>query len=249
MQENKVAALFDLHGKVALVTGGSRGLGAAMARGLAAAGAETYSVARSAASAETAGIHSVQADLTTGSGRAQAVEAVLKRCGQIDILVHAAGQQHRDAAEHFPMDKWHEIFELHVAAAMDLSQRVAVGMLERGSGKIILVSSVLAFQGGYTVPAYTAAKHAITGLTQALANEWANRGINVNALAPGYFNAGVGEAIVNDPVRGPQILARIPAGRAGRPEELVGPVLLLASEASSYMHGQTLIIDGGWLAR
>jgi 2-deoxy-D-gluconate 3-dehydrogenase len=243
------STLFDLTGKVALVTGGSRGLGAAMAQGLAAAGAQTYSVARSAPEDGAAGVRVVQGDLMIAGERARVVDEVVRETGRIDILVHAAGQQHRAPAETFPMDQWHAILELHVAAAMDLSQRVAAGMLERGSGKIILVSSVLAFQGGYTVPAYTAAKHAIGGLTQALANEWAGRGINVNALAPGYFDAGVGEAVVKDPVRGPQILARIPAGRAGDPGELVGPVMFLASQASSYMHGQTLVVDGGWLAR
>lgn len=241
--------LFDLTGRVALVTGGSRGLGAAMARGLAAAGAQTYSVARSAPEHGDEGVHGVHADLMIPEERARVVDEVAREAGRIDILVHAAGQQHRAPAETFPMDQWHAIIELHVATAMDLSQRVARGMLERGAGKIILVSSVLAFQGGYTVSAYTAAKHAIGGLTQALANEWAGRGINVNALAPGYFDAGVGEAVVKDPVRGPQILARIPAGRAGEPGELVGPVIFLASQASSYMHGQTLVIDGGWLAR
>lgn len=249
MMRSTATNLFDLTGKVALVTGGSRGLGAALATGLATAGAETYSVARTATDGAASGIHSVPADLMTADGRALAIAEVLRQAGQIDILVHAAGQQHRDRAEHFPMDKWREILDLHLSAAMDLSQRAATDMLARGSGKIILVSSILAFQGGYTVPAYAAAKHAITGLTQALANEWAGCGINVNALAPGYFDAGMGEAVLNDPVRGPQILARIPAGRAGRPQDLAGPIIFLASAASHYMHGQTLVIDGGWLAR
>jgi len=221
-----------------------------MARGLASAGAEVYSVVRSPApDAETAGIRTVHADLMVAGDRARAVDDVMQQAGRIDIFVHAAGQQHRDPAEHFPMDKWDDILELHLTAAMDLSQRVARDMLARGSGKIILISSVLAFQGGYTVPAYAAAKHAITGLVQALTNEWAGRGVNVNALAPGYFDAGVGQAVVNDPVRGPQILARIPAGHAGRPEDMAGPIIFLAGEASNYMHGQILVIDGGWLAR
>lgn len=243
------SSLFDLTGKVAVVTGGSRGLGAVMAHGLAAAGAKTYSVARSASDSGVGDVHVVQADLMVAEERARAVDEVVREAGRIDILVHAAGQQHRDPAEHFPMNQWRDILELHLTAAMDLSQRAAKDMLPRGNGKIILLSSVLAFQGGYTVPAYAAAKHAITGVVQALANEWAGRGINVNALAPGYFDAGVGAAVVNDPVRGPQICARIPAGHAGQPEELVGPIIFLASQASSYMHGQTLIIDGGWLAR
>jgi 2-deoxy-D-gluconate 3-dehydrogenase len=241
--------LFDLSGKVALVTGGSRGLGAVMARALAAAGAHTFSVARSAPEDGVKDVLVVQADLMVAEERARAVNEVVREAGRIDILVHAAGQQHRASAEDFPMDKWSDILELHLTAAMDLSQRAARDMLARGSGKIILVSSILAYQGGYTVPAYAAAKHAITGLVQALANEWAGRGINVNALAPGYFDAGVGEAVVNDPERGPQISARIPAGHPGQTEDLVGPIIFLASEASGYMHGQTLIIDGGWLAR
>ena len=122
-------------------------------------------------------------------------------------------------------------------------------MIPKKSGKIILMSSIVGFQGGLRVPAYSAAKHAIIGLVQSLCNEWAQHGINVNALAPGYFATGLGEAVLNDPVRGPATIARIPAGRAGRPEDLVGPALFLASDASNYMHGQTLVIDGGWLAR
>lgn len=242
--------LFDLSGKTAMVTGGSRGLGAAMAAGLASAGAEVFSVSRSSASGTQAtGICPIEADVSMQAGREAAVKQVLQRGGKIDIFVHAAGQQHRDAAEHFSMSKWHDILDLHVAAAMDLSQRVAAGMLARSSGKIIFVSSVLAFQGGLMIPAYAAAKHAVTGLTKALANEWASRGINVNAVAPGYFNTGVAEGVLNDPTRGPQILSRIPAGRPGSPEQLAGPIVFLASKAAGYVHGHTLVVDGGWLGR
>jgi 2-deoxy-D-gluconate 3-dehydrogenase len=239
--------LFDLTRKVALVAGGSRGLGAAMAGALVAGGAEVFDASRSARDVD--GVRGIPADIATETGRRHAVETVIRRSGKIDILLYAAGQQHRAPAEAFPIDQWNEILNLHLTGAMDLSQKVAADMLPRRSGKIIFVSSILAFQGGLTIPAYTAAKHAITGLTKALSNEWAARGINVNAIAPGYFKAGVGEAVLNDPVRGPQILSRIPAGHAGDPAQLAGPVVFLASDAASYVHGHTLVVDGGWLGR
>lgn len=231
------------------MTGGSRGLGLAIARGLADAGAQVAVASRQPPPAEASQLLHLAVDLTRPEQRAGLVDRAIDQLGGLDILVHAAGQQHRAAAESFPLDRWREILDLHVTAAMDLSQQAARRMLPLKRGKIILVSSIIGFQGGYTVPAYAAAKHALVGLVQALCNEWAGRGINVNALAPGYFAAGLGQAVLDDPVRGPQILVRIPAGRPGEPEELVGPALFLASEASNYMHGQTLVIDGGWLAR
>jgi 2-deoxy-D-gluconate 3-dehydrogenase len=183
------------------------------------------------------------------SEREGLIKRIAKELGGVDILIHAAGQQFRAPADEFPAQQWSEILELHLNAAMDLSQQAAQIMLPKRRGKIVLVSSVLGFQGGLYVPAYAAAKHAIVGLVRSLSNEWAASGVNVNALAPGYFRAGVGEAVLNDENRGPQILERIPAGRAGEPQELVGAAIFLCSEAASYVHGHTLVVDGGWLGR
>jgi 2-deoxy-D-gluconate 3-dehydrogenase len=177
------------------------------------------------------------------------VDEVVRREGKLDIFVHAAGQQFRADSVDFPARAWDELMELHVNAAMDLCQQTGRHMLPRGAGKIILVSSIVGYQGGLRVPAYAAAKHAMLGLVKALCNEWAGRGVNVNALAPGYFDTGLGRDVLHDPARGPKILERIPAGRAGRPEELAGAAVFLASDAASFVHGQTLVVDGGWLAR
>jgi 2-deoxy-D-gluconate 3-dehydrogenase len=181
--------------------------------------------------------------------RAGLIDRVVDACGTIDILVHCAGQQHRQPAADYPLWMFDEILQLHVVAGMDLAQQAARHMLPRGRGKIIFLSSVLGYQGGIIVPAYSAAKHAVLGMVKALANEWAARGVNVNAIAPGYMNSAMVQALMNDPERGPAILARIPAGRLGEPDELLGPVIFLASDASRYVHGQTLVVDGGWLVR
>lgn len=241
------ASLFDLTDRRALVTGGSRGLGWAIAQGLARAGARVAVAARRPS--PDASMAHLPADLTLAAQRVGLLERAAERLGGLDILIHAAGHIHRDKAEDFPLDEWRRLLDVHLTAAMDLSQQAARLMLPQRRGKIVLMSSIIGFQGGLRVPAYAAAKHAVIGLVQALCNEWAAQGINVNALAPGYFAAGLGEAVLNDPVRGPQLLARIPAGRAGQPEDLVGAAIFLASAASDYMHGQTLVIDGGWLAR
>ncbi|PJF46767.1 MAG: SDR family oxidoreductase [Chloroflexi bacterium] len=239
--------MFSVEGKAALVTGGSRGLGLAIAQGLFFAGAKVAVAARTAPPVE--GVHFVPCDLMNADARAGLIERVVADLGAIDVLVHCAGQQHRRPAAEYPLDTFEEIYQLHVVAGMDLCQQAARYMLPRGSGKIIFVSSVLGFQGGITVPAYSAAKHAVVGLVRALANEWAGRGVNVNAIAPGYMNTEMVAPLMNDPDRGPAILSRIPAGRLGEPGELVGAVIFLASAASSYVHGHTLVVDGGWLAR
>jgi 2-deoxy-D-gluconate 3-dehydrogenase len=243
-------ALFDLSGKAALVTGGSRALGLAIARGLASAGARVAIAARHPP-AEPPGFDCafLPADLVRPEQRRGLVDAAAERLGALDILFHGAGQQCRHPAESFPPEDWQAVLELHLTAAMDLAQQAARHMLPRRRGKIVLMSSLLAFQGGLYIAAYAAAKHGVSGLVKALANEWGGRGINVNALAPGYFDAGVGQAVVRDPVRGPQILARIPAGRPGVPDDLIGAAIFLASAASDYVHGHTLVVDGGWMGR
>jgi 2-deoxy-D-gluconate 3-dehydrogenase len=249
--------LFRLDGRVALVTGGNRGLGQAMARGLAEAGADIACVSRSANDGEIRGqiealgrrFHSLKADLARPDDRAGLVDKVVAEFGKIDILVNNAGSGSRFPPEDYPQAEWRELIEVHLFSAFDLSQQAAVHMLPRGRGKIINIGSVLSYEGGLNISAYAAAKHGIAGLTKSLAVSWSARGINVNCIAPGYFETNMSNSLKYHPVRGPQILDRIPAGRWGMPEELKGLAVFLASDASNYMHGSIVPIDGAWLAR
>lgn len=249
--------LFDITGKVALVTGGRRGLGSAMAKGLAGAGARLAVVARHPDDSELryaiersgGELLYMQADLGDRDQRAGLVDKVVERFGRLDILVNCAGLQHRQPALEFDLSQWDALVSVMLTGVFELSQQAARVMERQGGGKIINVASVLSFQGGLTVPAYTAAKHGVVGLTRAFANEWAAKNINVNAIAPGYFETDMNEALLNDPGREPQIRQRIPAGRWGKPDELVGALLFLASEASRYVHGHVLVVDGGWMGR
>jgi 2-dehydro-3-deoxy-D-gluconate 5-dehydrogenase len=248
---------FDVSGRVALVTGGRRGLGRAMSEGLAAAGVR---LAAAAASPDDGGLlRAVEnlggecayfpTDLIDRSQRLGLVDRVVSRFGRLDILVNCAGIQHRRPAVDFELEKWDEILSLMLTGVFELCQRAARVMEPQGGGKIINIASVCSFQGGWTIPAYTAAKHGVVGLTRALANEWAAKNIHVNAIAPGYFDTEMCEALVNDPVREPKIRERIPAGRWGQPADLVGPLLFLASDASNYVDGHVLVVDGGWMGR
>jgi 2-dehydro-3-deoxy-D-gluconate 5-dehydrogenase len=253
MQNN----LLDISGRVALVTGGRRGLGLAMSEGLAAAGAKLACVGAAAECKELqkrtealgAEMIYIQADLSDRSQRAGLVDRVVERFGRLDILVNCAGIQHRQPAIEFDLTRWDTILSLMLTAVFELSQQAARVMERQGGGKIINIGSIGCFQGGWTIPAYTAAKHGIAGLTKALANEWAAKNIHVNAIAPGYFDTEMCAAIINDPVREPQIRGRIPAGRWGQPADLVGPLLFLASDASNYVDGHVLVVDGGWMGR
>ena len=248
--------LFKLTDRTALVTGARRGLGRGIAVGLAEAGADIACVSRSGEADETrkkveaAGRRflDIQLDLADPDARVGLIERVADELGSVDILVNNAGGGGREAAETFPMEIWRQQLEVHLTASFDLSQQCATGMLERGRGKIINIGSVMTFQGGVDIPAYAAAKHAIAGMTRALAGSWAPRGINVNCICPGYFDTDLPAVLKEDPVRGPEILARIPMGRWGQPEELAGLAVFLASDASNYMHGSVIPIDGGWLA-
>jgi len=249
--------LFDLTGRVALVTGGRRGLGLALCEGLAAAGAKLACVGRSSDCGELqrrvdayrSELAYFQADLRERQDRSGLVDKVVARFGRLDVLVNCAGVQFRQPAMEFELSKWDAIISLMLTGVFELCQQAAKVMERQGGGKIVNIASVCSFQGGWTVPAYTAAKHGIAGLTKALANEWAAKNIHVNAIAPGYFDTEMCEAIVNDPVREPKIRERIPAGRWGKPEDLAGPLLFLASDAANYVDGHMLVVDGGWMGR
>ncbi len=248
---------FDISGRVALVTGGRSGLGLAMSEGLVAAGAKLAVVDLSTdcdeirRRVEACGgeMAFFQADLADRAQRSTVVDRVVERFGRLDILVTCAGIQYRQPAMEFDLGRWDMILSLMLTGVFELCQQAARVMERQGGGKIINIASLASFQGAWTVPAYTAAKHGVAGLTKALANEWAAKNIHVNAIAPGYFDTEMCAAIVNDPVREPQIRGRIPAGRWGQPADLVGPLLFLASEASDYVDGHVLVVDGGWMGR
>ncbi|MDG0791768.1 2-dehydro-3-deoxy-D-gluconate 5-dehydrogenase KduD [Cohnella ginsengisoli] len=248
--------LFDLTGKTALVTGASGGLGQAMAIGLAEAGAKIVAVASSncdatvAAVREAGGtIEQISANLSELDGLEGVFEKALAFFGGVDILVNNAGTIRRTpAADHAAKD-WFDVIDLNLNAVFFLSQLAGRHMIARGSGKIINIASMLTFQGGINVPGYTASKHGVAGITKALANEWASKGIQVNAIAPGYMTTNNTAPIVADQARYQSITDRIPAGRWGQPEDMKGPVVFLASAASDYLNGHVLCVDGGWLAR
>ncbi|MCX4430763.1 MULTISPECIES: SDR family oxidoreductase [Streptomyces] len=250
---------FDLTGKLAVVTGARRGIGRAMARALAEAGADIIGVS---AGMEASG-SAVEKDVLAAGRTFEAIrtdfadpEAVRAlgvdlagRERPVDILVNNAGTIRRaPAVEHTDAD-WALVLQVNLSAQFALSRAVGGSMVARGQGKVIFTASLLSFQGGITVPGYTAAKHGIAGLTKALANEWAPHGVNVNALAPGYIATDNTQALQDDPARSQAILDRIPAGRWGNPDDLAGATVFLASDAAAYLHGITLPIDGGWLGR
>ena len=248
---------FRLDGEVALVTGGNRGLGMGMAAALAEAGADIVSVQRSAEApalaerVEAAGrsLLPLALDLADAGSARRALAATLDRFGRVDILVNNAGVQRRAPATEFSFEDWKAVLEINLDAVFRFCQAFGGEMVRQGHGKIINVASLLSFQGGITVPAYAASKHAVTGLTRALSNEWAAQGVNVNAIAPGYMDTDMNEALLADPGRSQTIGGRIPAGRWGVAEDMAGAAVFLASAASDYVHGHTLVVDGGWLAR
>lgn len=223
---------FRLDGRTALVTGGNRGLGRACAEALTEAGATVVAVG------------SKELDLATDDLR-----GYVDGLDRLDILVNNAGIIRRADAVDMTDADWDDVLTVNIDAAFKLSQAAGRRMLAQGSGKIINIASMLSFQGGVRVPAYTASKHAILGLTRALANEWAGLGVNVNAIAPGYMATDNTTALREDPVRSAAILDRIPAGRWGEAADLKGAVVFLASDAARYVHGAVLPVDGGWLAR
>lgn len=249
--------LFDLSGKVALVTGSSTGLGEAMANGLAEAGADIVGVYNRHLPENKKAIESmgrrflgIQADLSKPDAVSGIVAKAVEAFGRLDILVNNAGLIRRCPSLDFTETDWDDVINVNLKSLFFLSQAAARQMIEQGDGgKIINIASMLSFQGGILVPSYTASKSGVMGLTRLLACEWAKEGINVNAIAPGYMATRNTQALRDDPVRSKQILERIPAGRWGSPADLKGAVVFLASRASSYMHGYTIAVDGGWLAR
>lgn len=247
---------FDLTGRTALVTGARRGIGRAAAVALAKAGADVVGVSASlepgseVAAAVQAHGRSFLAYRCDLGDRAQVYELVAQATRDvkhIDILVNNAGTIGRVPAEDHPDEMWDRILEVNLTAQFVLARELGRLMLARGSGKVVFIASLLAFQGGINIPSYTASKSGIGGLTKALANEWAGRGVNVNAVAPGYVVTDNTQALRDDPDRYAQILARIPAGRWAEPEEIAGAVVFLSSPAADYVHGVVLPVDGGWL--
>lgn len=248
---------FDLTGTTAVVTGARRGIGFAMAEALAEAGADIIGVSatmeRSGSAIEAAvrahgreftGIAADFGDRAAVLGLVEQLRGI-----PVDILVNNAGTIERAPAAEHPLELWDRVLEVNLSSQFVLAQAVGRGMIERRRGKIIFTASLLSFQGGINVPGYTAAKSAIAGLTKALANEWAGKGVTVNAIAPGYIATDNTQALQDDPERSAAILARIPAGRWGRASDLAGATVFLASPASDYVSGVTLPVDGGWLGR
>ena len=257
-QPISVTDLFRLEGKVALVTGSASGLGAAIAIALAQARASVATHGNRRAADETAAAITAQgresaafsADLGSTSGPESLFEQVIERFGHVDILVNNAGTIHRDAAVDTTLDSWQHVLQVNLTSVFQLAQLAARDIFAReASGKIVNIASLLSFQGGIRVPAYTAAKGGVAQLTKALANEWAAKNIQVNAIAPGYFATTNTEALQADETRNRQILERIPAGRWGQPQDIAGAAVFLSSPASDYVTGTVLTVDGGWMGR
>ena len=250
--------LFDLHGKTALVTGGSRGLGKGIAEGLAEAGAtviilssgENATVSANELSQKGYTVYAVKCDISNEERIKDGFEEAKEKAGgRIDILVNNAGIQRRNKCEDFSLKDWDDVLNINLRAAFCFCQLAGREMLERGYGKIINIASMLSYFGGFTVPAYAASKGGIMQLTKALSNEWASRGVNVNAIAPGYMATEMNTALINDEGRNKEILSRIPAKRWGVPEDMKGLAIFLASPASDYISGAIIPVDGGSLGR
>ncbi|MEW2545371.1 SDR family oxidoreductase [Streptomyces sp. NPDC047002] len=250
---------FGLHGSTALVTGANRGIGRAIAEGLAGAGADIIGVSSGIEPRGSEVQRSVEAlgrrfeahrvDFADRGAVARFAQLVAERPEPVDILVNNAGTIARTPALDYPLDSWDTVLEVNLSSQFVLTQAVARRMVERGAGRIIFTASLLSFQGGINVPAYTASKSAVAGLTRALANEWTGQGVTVNAIAPGYIATDNTTALREDPVRSRAILERIPAGRWGSAEDIAGAAVFLAGPAAAYVSGTVLAVDGGWLGR
>jgi 2-deoxy-D-gluconate 3-dehydrogenase len=248
---------FRLDGKVALITGSSTGLGAAIAMALAEAGANvachgnTHAPDASCAAVTKAGrkAFALTGDLSDRATPRTLIDRTIAHFGQLDILVNNAGTIRRAPATDYSEEDWATVIEVNLSSVFRMAQLAGRHMIDRGGGKILNIASLLSFQGGITVPAYAASKGGVAQLTKALANEWAAKNINVNAIAPGYMRTDNTRALQQDEMRNRQILERIPAGRWGEPEDLVGAAVFLCSAASDYINGHVLVVDGGWMGR
>ncbi|MET1754170.1 2-dehydro-3-deoxy-D-gluconate 5-dehydrogenase KduD [Novosphingobium sp. RD2P27] len=251
-----MAISFDLTGKNALVTGANTGIGQAIALALAQAGADVAVAGRSDPTETLDQISetgrravSIKADLSSVEPIDHIIEEAVSRLGQVDILVNNAGIIRRSDILEFSEEDWDAVLDTNLKTLFFLSQATAKGMVERGSGKIVNIASLLTFQGGIRVPSYAAAKSGVSGVTKAMANELAPSGVQVNAIAPGYITTNNTAALQSDDIRNRQILERIPTGRWGKPEDIAGAAVFLASSAADYVTGHVLAVDGGWLAR
>lgn len=247
---------FDLTGKNAIVTGASRGIGKSLAISLANAGANIIiiDVTRDKQTEQEIQKYNVTCetitfDLSHFEQYTDLISSIIQKYQHIDILINNAGIQRRYPSVDFPKHDWDLVININMNAVFFMCQQVGKHMLERGYGKIVNIASLLAFQGGYTIPAYTAAKSAVAGFSKSLSNEWASKGITINCIAPGYIATEMNTALMNDEIRNRQILERIPAGRWGNPEDLGGAAVFLSSSASDYINGFTIAVDGGWLGR
>jgi len=258
MSEQFLQNTFGVKGKVAIVTGATRGLGQAMALGLGRAGAKIVAVGSAIKNLdntvkllEDEGIEvlALACDQRDPAQIQATIEATVERFGSIDVLVNNAGTIKRAPADVHSDDDWLDVIETNLNGVFRFCRDVGKHMLKQGSGKIVNIASLLSFSGGITVPGYAASKGGVAQLTKALANEWADKGLQVNAIAPGYFATDNTVNIRNDEARFNSISARIPAGRWGDPEDLVGAVVFLSSNASNYVNGHVMLVDGGWMAR
>ena len=247
-----------LAGKIAVVTGANRGIGRAIALALAEAGADIVGTSRQMSDDESIAkevralgqkFFPFACDMKNRAESTALAKKVLTEVGQVDILVNNAGTIRRENIADYSLADWDEVVEVNLTAPFILTQDFGKPMLERGVGKVIFISSLLSYQGGIRVPAYTASKSGIAGLVKAFANEWAGKGVNVNAVAPGYIVTDNTEALRADPIRYEAITGRIPAGRWGEGSDIAGSVVFLASENAEYLHGSTITVDGGWMGR
>ena len=247
-----------LAGKIAVVTGANRGIGRAIALALAEAGADIVGTSRQMSDDESIAkevralgqkFFPFACDMKNRAESTELAKKVLTEVGQVDILVNNAGMIRRENIADHTLADWDEVVEVNLTAPFILTQDFGKPMLERGAGKVIFISSLLSYQGGIRVPAYTASKSGIAGLVKAFANEWAGKGVNVNAVAPGYIVTDNTEALRADPIRYEAITGRIPAGRWGEGSDIAGSVVFLASKNAEYLHGSTITVDGGWMGR
>jgi 2-deoxy-D-gluconate 3-dehydrogenase len=248
----------DLTGKSAVVTGANRGIGAAIALGLARAGADIVGSSREMSASEQIArevtklgrkFTPIAADLSDRKQSTQFVERVLNEVPRVDIVINNAGITARYPAAEIPLDEWDRVIEINLNSQFILAQGFGRHMIENKSGRIIFIASIISFQGGLKIPPYAASKHAIIGLTKSLSNEWSGLGVNVNAIAPGYIATDHNTSLRSDPTRMPQITSRIPIGRWGVTDDVVGSAIFLAGSGADYISGSVITVDGGWVAR